>query len=127
MTGAEHQRITEAIAKAEAGTTGKVAIRIVPEADADALARAKAEFMKAGLHRHEARNVALILVAPKARSFAIVGDQAFHESVGDAFWQNLVAEAQPYFARGQITDGIIFATDRLGETLRSHFPRAETG
>ena len=125
MIAADDERIREAIAKAEAGTSGKVAIRIVPEKDADALARAKAEFMKAGLGRHEARNVALILVAPKARSFAIVGDRALHERVGDAFWQNLVAEAQPYFARGQITDGIISTAGRLGETLRSHFPRAE--
>jgi uncharacterized membrane protein len=127
MTAADNERVKRAIDKAEAGTTGKVVVRIVPEAEADALARAKAEFAEAGLHGHEHRNVALILVAPQARSFAIVGDRALHERVGDAFWQDLIAKARPYFARGEIARGIIFATERLGETLRAHFPRTSPG
>lgn len=126
MTGAERERVKAAIAQAEAGTTGKVVVRLVPEGDADALERAKAEFVEAGLHRHEHRNVALILVAPEARSFAIVGDSALHDRVGDAFWQELVAQAQPYFARGDIARGIVFAIERLGETLRAHFPSTAT-
>ena len=45
-----------------------------------------------GLHRHETENAALILVAPKARRFAILGDRALHDRVGDDFWNDLVEE-----------------------------------
>jgi uncharacterized membrane protein len=122
VTAADGERIQHAIAAAEAGGTGRIAVRIVPDSDADALARAKAEFLEAGLHEHESRNGALILVAPRARSFAILGDCALHERVGDAFWAELVAKTQPYFARGRIADGIVFATERIGDALRAHFP-----
>ena len=40
MTAADNERVKRAIDKAEAGTTGKVVVRIVPEAEADALALA---------------------------------------------------------------------------------------
>jgi len=124
VTAADGERIRHAIDAAEAGGTGRIAVRIVPESEADALERAKAEFLQGRLHEHESRNVALVLVAPRARSFAIVGDRALHERVGDPFWEELVVRTRPYFARGRIADGIVFAVERLGETLREHFPEA---
>ena len=66
----------------------------------------------------------LILVAPKARRFAIIGDRALHQEVGDAFWRDVVANTEPYFARGALLDGIVYAIGRAGEALRAHFPDA---
>ena len=122
MTGDERERIAKAIAKAEAGTTGRIAVRVIPDREVDAFERAKAEFGRHGLQRHEHANAALVLVAPKAKRFAIVGDRALHERVGDAFWNDVVNSVQPIFAREAVADGIIAAVERIGRELHAHFP-----
>jgi uncharacterized membrane protein len=122
VTRLAHARIERAIRDAERGTTGHVVVRLVPEADLDAFARAKDEFERAGLHQARERNVALVLVAPKARKYAVLGDTALHERVGDAFWEALVEEMRPYFAGNRAADAIVHAVDRIGTELRRHFP-----
>jgi uncharacterized membrane protein len=122
VTRDERAAIARALAKAEEGTTGRIGVRVIPDRDVDAFERAKREFLRAGLHRHAHQNGVLILVAPKARRFAIVGDRALHEKVGDAFWREVVSETEPYFARGALLDGIVHAVDRAGAVLRAHFP-----
>lgn len=121
MTRRERNSIAAAIGKAEDGTTGRIAVRVIPDGAVDAFDRAKREFERAGLHRHRSANAALILVAPKAHRFALIGDRALHERVGDAFWNGVVEEARPYFARGAIVDGVVYAVGRIGEALRAHF------
>jgi uncharacterized membrane protein len=98
----ERAAIARAIAQAEDGTSGRIAVRIV-------------------LHRHDRANAALILVAPKARSFAVIGDRALHDRVGDEFWSELVRAGQPYFARGEVPEGVIHVVVRLGEAFKAHF------
>jgi uncharacterized membrane protein len=121
MTRKERAAINAAIGAAEVGTSGCIAVRVIPDVAVDALHRAKHEFARLRLHRHGDANAALILVAPKARQFAIIGDRALHARVGEAFWHDLIAQSRPYFARGAITDGIIYAVGRIGEALHSHF------
>ena len=121
MTRADGGRIDAAIARATAGTTGHIAVRVMAEKNVDAFERAKAEFETRKLHCAKDRNAALVLVAPKARSFAVLGDRALHERVGEPFWHELVAEMQPYFARDAIADGIVHAITRLGVALHAHF------
>lgn len=121
MTADDRARIASAIAAAENGTTGRIAVRIVPDAAIDAFERAKHEFARTGLHRHDGENAALILVAPKARRFAVVGDRALHERVGDEFWNGVVEESRPWFARGEIAGGIVHAVGRVGNALHAHF------
>lgn len=122
MTRLAHARLERAIREAESGTTGHVVVRIVPDKSLDAFDRAKAEFENAGLHRTAERNVALILVAPKARAFAVIGDRALHEKVGNAFWSDLVAEMRPSFAAGRSGEAIVHAVKRIGEMLHVYFP-----
>lgn len=124
MTRDERAAIARALAKAEDGSTGRIGVRIVPERGVDAFERAKREFVRAGLHRHADQNAVLILVAPKAHRFAIVGDRALHRKVGDAFWRDVVADTEPYFARGALLEGIVYAVGRVGEALQAHFPVA---
>ncbi len=121
MKRRQRAAIARAIADAEDGTTGRIAVRIIPDASVEAFSRAIGEFGHVGLHRHEGGNAALILVAPKARRFAVVGDRALHERVGDHFWNDVITQSQPYFARGAIFEGIQHAVERLGEALHSHF------
>ncbi len=127
MTRPELEAIASAIRDAENGTTGRIAVRIVPEANVDAFERATAEFRSIGLHRHQSSNGAMVLVAPKARRFAVIGDRALHERVGPAFWQQIVNGAQPYFARGAVRDGIVHVVGQLGEALKMHFSTQTVG
>jgi len=126
VTKAQQATISAAIAAAEDGTTGRIAVREIPDRSVDAFERAKREFGRVGLQRHEHANAALILVAPKARQFAIIGDRALHERVGDAFWNDLVKECQPFFARDDTEAGILYAVARLGEVLHAHFAEPST-
>ena len=125
MTRDERRRVSRAIAAAEAGTTGRIAVRVIPDSSVDAFERAKHEFGRTGLHTHPERNAALVLVAPKARRFAVIGDRAIHERVGDAFWSGVVREIEPMFARNAITDGIVAAVERIGTCLHQYFPAAQ--
>lgn len=122
MNAADGARIEAALAKAEENTTGRVAVRIVPGTGVEAFERAKTEFQGAKLHETDARNAALVLVAPEARTFAVLGDSAIHERVGDPFWNALVDEMKPFFARSEIADGIVHAVTKIGHALRTHFP-----
>ena len=121
MRRSEHDAVARAIADAEDGTTGRIAVRIIPDASVDAFERAKSEFARVGLNRHEHANAALILVAPKARRFAVIGDAALHARVGDGFWQDVVENSRPYFARGDVSGGIRYAVGRIGTALHTHF------
>jgi uncharacterized membrane protein len=121
LTKEDRARIARAIAAAEDGTTGTIAVRIVNDKHIDAVERAKSEFGHLGMHQHETANAALVLVAPRARQFAVIGDRALHARVGDAFWKQLTIEMRRYFAYDQMVEGIVHAVDRLGEQFRAHF------
>jgi uncharacterized membrane protein len=127
MTRDERAAIAHAISTAEDGTTGRIAVRVIPDKTVDAFERAKHEFARTGLHRHDHANAALVLVAPNARRFAVIGDRALHARVGDAFWRDVVEESQPYFARGALTEGVVHAVGRVGEALHAHFAAAGEG
>lgn len=127
MTRREQASIARAIREAEDGTSGRIAVRVVLDGSVDAFDRARREFQQFGLHRTEERNGALVLVAPKARQFAVLGDRALHERVGDAFWSGVVDECRPYFARGETVEGIRHAVRRLGDAFHAHFARPAEG
>jgi len=126
MSPAEGAHIEAAIAEAESQTSGCIAVRIVSGTGVDALERAKADFQEAKLHETQDRNAALVLVAPHARTFAVLGDQAIHERVGEPFWQDLVDEMKPFFVRGEIAGGIVHGVTQIGHALRTHFPGDST-
>ena len=127
MTRHERARISRALTAAEEGTSGRIAVRVIPDRRVDAMERARREFVRAGLHHHDRGNGALILVAPKARRFAVIGDRALHQSVGETFWHDVVRDSQPYFAKGDVVDGILFAIARIGEALHGHFSETQQG
>jgi uncharacterized membrane protein len=112
-------RIRQAIDAAERGTTGRIAVRIFNGHTENALDEARKHFEKQRLHHHQHRSGVLFLVAPRARKFAVLGDQAIHERVGDAFWKKVVDEMQPYFAKGQTTEALELGIARMGEAFRS--------
>lgn len=122
MTSHDRERIHAALRDAERGTTARVGVRFVSDESVDAFERAKAEFEAAGMHRHEHRNAALILVAPKARRFAVIGDERLHGRVGADFWTETVEAMQPHFRDGKIADAVITGVERVGAEMKRHFP-----
>ncbi|MHB1552006.1 MAG: TPM domain-containing protein [Vulcanimicrobiaceae bacterium] len=122
MNRLTNARIERAIRRAEEGTSGHIVVRIVPDKEVDAFARAREEFERAGLHGASERNVAMVLVAPVAHKYAVLGDRELHARVGDAFWRDLASEMQPYFAKKKLEVGIVYAVDRIGRELKTHFP-----
>ncbi len=122
MNRLTNARIERAIRRAEEGTSGHIVVRIVPDKEVDAFARAREEFERARLHEASERNVAMVLVAPVAHKYAVLGDRELHARVGDAFWRDLAAEMQPHFARKKLDVGIVYAVDRIGRELKTHFP-----
>jgi uncharacterized membrane protein len=127
MTRDERAAIARALADAEDGTTGRIGVRVIPDSKVDAFERAKREFKRVRLHRHASENAALILIAPKAQRFAIIGDRFLHNRVGDEFWRDVVEHTQPYLSRGETRDGIVYAIGRIGEALHAYFPLQDSG
>jgi uncharacterized membrane protein len=127
LSFSERHRIRRAVRRAEAGTTGRIAVRVVPDAEVDAFERAKSEFERAGMHRAADRNASMILVAPHARQFAVFGDAALHERVDAKFWNDVVAQVQPALAGGDLVGGIERAVASIGEQLHAHFAKAVVG
>lgn len=116
------ERIREAIDAAERGTTGRIGVRVVSGRSANALDDARKHFAHARLHEHPHHNAVVFFVAPNARRFAVFGDEAIHERVGEAFWNELVAQMQPHFERADVTGALLHGIARVGEKLREHFP-----
>jgi uncharacterized membrane protein len=121
----EHDRIAAAIKTAERATTGHIRVFVSHRSREDALAAAHARFHKLGLNRTAARNAVLVYFSPRARKYAVVGDEGIHEKGGDAFWQSVVdATMAPLLKEGRFTDAIVAAIEAIGGQLAAHCPAA---
>lgn len=123
MNGVDGARIRQAIDGAESGTSGRIGVRVTNDRPDDTLASARAHFERARLHEHPDGNAVLFLIAPRAKRFAVFGGEKIHTAAGDRFWESLVAQMTPFFARGSMTEGAVFGIERVGEKLREHFPK----
>ncbi len=126
MEPLDERRITSAIVAQERGTSGRIAVRVVPHVPSDPLAEAHAQMHAAGLHDLDDRNAIVFLVAPRARRFAVYGDRSIHKRVGETFWKNVVTEMTPFFKEGNPTAGLVHGIERAGAALREHFPTEES-
>lgn len=90
----------------------------------DPVAAATKHFERLGMTRTAARNGVLIFLAPRSRTFAVIGDTGVHEKCGDTFWRELTAAMSEHFKRGDFTAGLVHGIDRAGALLAEHFPRS---
>lgn len=121
----EEQRIIEAIRAAEGQTSGEVRVHVDRNPERPALEEAARVFRRLGMHRTEARNGVLILIAPQRREFAIIGDEGIHALVGDNFWQAERDLMQAHFRQGQFVEGLILVIAQVGDKLKQYFPREQ--
>ena len=119
----DHARIVAAIGDAEGRTSGEIRVIVSRRTTADAVAAAKIQFERLGMTGTAARNGVLIFLAPRSRSFAVIGDTGVHEKCGDAFWTELAAAMTEHFKRGDFTAGLVLGIARAGALLAENFPR----
>ena len=119
----DHARIVAAIAEAERLTSGEIRVMVIRRKVPDPVAEARRQFERLGMTRTAARNGVLLLVAPRSRAFAIVGDTGIHQHCGDEFWRKVAGELTEHFKRSEFTAGLEHAIARAGALLAVHFPR----
>lgn len=120
----DHDRIVAVIRGAEGKSSGQIRIYVQRgELAEDALDEAQRKFTKLGMHKTAERNGILIFVAPRARKFAVIGDEGVHAKCGDQFWNQLVERMGVHFSAEQFTDAIVEAIEEAGSLLARYFPK----
>jgi uncharacterized membrane protein len=117
-----HEQIHAAIHAAEEKSSGAIRIMVSHQAAPNPVATAQEAFLRLGMQATKHRNAVLIFVAPRSRTFAIIGDEAVHAKCGNGFWRELAAAMSGHFKRGDFTDGLLHGINRAGELLAEHFP-----
>ena len=127
LTHLDHDRIVAAIRAAETKTAGEIRVYLQRgEFEGDALVAAQAKFQELGMEKTDDRNGILIFVMPRARKFAVIGDQGIHEKCGAEFWESLVSAMRAHFLNSNFTDGVVEAIDEVGTVLARYFPKETT-
>lgn len=121
----DHDRIVAAIAAAEARTSGRIRVLMARHRAPRPMASARKHFAKLSIASLPQRNGVLIFVAPRSRTFALIGDQGVHEKCGEAFWKDLSAAMAGYFRKGEYTEGLVHGIERAGALLAEHFPAGD--
>jgi uncharacterized membrane protein len=117
-------RIEQAIAQAEARTSGEIRVSIAPLFVGDVQRTAEQAFARLRMAETRERNGVLFFVVPARKKFAIVGDEGVHARVGQAFWDELSSLISETFHDDRYTEGLVAAIERVGDRLAEHFPVA---
>lgn len=125
LSAEELKRVKEAIAAAEALTSGEIRVHIENTFKGEVIDRAVYVFEKLDMHKTALRNGVLIYVAVKNRSFAIIGDTGINERVGQHFWDEVKEKMQQQFADGHYAAGLCDAVRMAGTKLSAFFPISE--
>ncbi len=119
----EHDKVVAAIADAEKRTSGEIRVWISHRETANALESAHRRFHKLGMHKAAAHNGVLVYIAPRSRSFAVIGDKAVHEKCGEGFWTEVTAQLTADLKKESFTGALVNAVGKIGGLLADHFPR----
>jgi uncharacterized membrane protein len=119
----EDEKIVAAIQAAEEKTSGELRVLITRHAPANPLAEARRQFEQLGMTRTPLRNAVLLFIAPRAQTFAIVGDEGIHLRCGQAFWDDVTAAMTERMKAGDFTGALVAGIQRAGAELARHFPK----
>jgi uncharacterized membrane protein len=120
--------VERAIARAETRTSGEIRVSIAGFFVGSSRRLAERAFQRLGLQATRDRNGVLLLIAPARRQVVVLGDEAIHAQVGDAFWTEIAARVGTRFREGHFTQGVVEAVEAIGDALARHFPAgAEAG
>jgi uncharacterized membrane protein len=118
--------IARAVAAAESLTSAEIRVhlerRLPRAAKADTLARAREVFHRLGMQRTRDRNGVLIYLALDDHRLAILGDEAIHREVGDAYWQRVRDGMVDKLRGGSPRDAVVAAVGDVAAVLHRFFP-----
>jgi uncharacterized membrane protein len=125
------ERIQQAIAAAEATTSGEIRFAVESSLpwsylrrDAPARERALMLFSKLRVWDTEQNNGVLLYVELADHGIEIVADRGIARHVTAAEWRTIVDAMRERFRRGEFEAGVIAAVTAVGELLARHFPAA---
>ncbi|MFC5271056.1 TPM domain-containing protein [Adhaeribacter terreus] len=122
ITEDQEKEIVEAIAQAEANTSGEIRVHIENNCQVDPLDRAVEVFASLHMHQTKLRNGVLFYVALKSHKFAVIGDAGINAVVPDNFWDETKTTVLSEFKNGNYGAGLVKGILMAGEQLRTFFP-----
>jgi len=123
LTLKERQRIADAIARAEGGTSGEIHVHLTSlSAPSGILGQAEKTFFTLGLDKTTRRNGVLILIATGDRRFAIWGDQGIHQKAGQPLWDKARRVLEDGLRAGKRGEAVEACVAEVGRALAEHFP-----
>ena len=125
LTAEEKECVQKAIQEVEQRTSGEIRVALEKSSRGEILERARKVFEKLGMTRTRERNGVLFFFRLRDKAFAILGDKAIHEKLGDGFWRFAVSEMEPYFRKEDFGAGLQAGIRRIGLELAKHFPRKQ--
>lgn len=122
LSQVDSPRVVAAIAVAETKTSGEIRVWVSDRDRPNALGAATSRFLKLKMDHTRHRNAVLIFLAPRSRSFAVVGDTGIDAKVGEQFWTEVRDAMKSHLSDGKYTDAILHAVATAGARLAEHFP-----
>ncbi len=120
----EEDRIVAAIRSAEQKTSGEIRLHLTGSLKKPILEEAAATFEKLGMAKTDQKNGVLIFLTLSDRQFAVIGDTAIHEKVGEDFWHKVRRSMEDHFKQNAFASGIEHGIATISEELTRHFPRS---
>jgi uncharacterized membrane protein len=119
----EELQIIRAIRQAEKQTSGEIRVHLDGHRQTDdVLEMAEKAFTRLGMDKTADRNGVMIFIAPRAHTFAILGDQGIDEVVPADFWSEERDILQAHFKNGQFAEGVVKVVEQVGAKLKTFFP-----
>jgi uncharacterized membrane protein len=118
----DEQRIRAAIDAAERGTSGAIHVSLAKHVRGGTRRAAEHTFQILGYGK-PGSNAVLFFVVPSRREIVVLGGEGIHSKVGDAYWQQLVAEITKRAREEDLTAALVHGITAAGERLARHFPR----
>ncbi len=122
LAAIEHPKVVAAIVEAEARSSGEIRVWVSETVRLDPLPAARARFEQLGMTRTQHRNAVLIFLAPRSRTFAVVGDTGIHAKSGDDLWAKVRDVMTRRLGEERPTEALIDAIAAVGASLAAHFP-----
>jgi uncharacterized membrane protein len=121
--------IAEAVGRAERTTSAEIRVHLEQRVHhhrgeaPDTMRRAQEVFHHLEMHKTRDRNGVLVYLALADRKLAIIGDEAIHARVGDAYWARVRDLMVQHLKSEAPRDAIVHAVEDVGRVLAEHFPR----
>lgn len=123
FTADQKKAIVQAIADAEAMTSGEIRLHIEAKCKTDnVLDRATEVFFQLKMNETAHQNGVLIYIAQDDHKFAIIGDKGINEVVPANFWDGIKEVMHGHFKQGEFYEGVVFAIREAGFHLKQYFP-----